>query len=1023
LERNVLNIFQDRQLLEKPVKMLKSKPLTGCFLAIAMILHGGIFPVLGADLKVLHGHVPHVISSLAPKGRLAATLELRLAIGLPLRDPAGLENFLAQLYDPANPNFRRFLTPEEFTARFGPTEEDYEAAKNFARTNGLTVAATYNNRLVLDVAGPVAAVEKAFHVALHSYRHPTEARDFFAPDTEPTVDAALPVADVQGLSDYWRPQPMLIKENTVNVPNNGSAPDGSGSLFGNDFRNAYMPGTALTGAGQMVGLLEFDGYYPSDIAAYATAAGDGRTGIVTEMVLLDGYNGVPTTAGNEEVSLDIEMAMAMAPGLSKIVVFSAGPDGFENDILDAMAASNTVNNLSCCWSWGGGPSATTDNIFRQMGAQGQSFFNASGDSDAFTTGANSINGVDNPSLAGAPSSSPYITQVGGTTLTMNGSGASYASETVWNWGVELGSSYDGMGSSGGISSYYTIPYWQTNVSMAVNHGSTTKRNIPDVAMNADNVFVDFGNGSSDTVGGTSCATPLWAGLTALANQMAASDGRPEIGFINPTIYLIGGSPDYALDFHDIATGNNTWSGSTSQFYAVKGYDLCTGWGTPTGENFIADLVAQGDSLEILSGLTPAAIGVAGGPFNSPASVIVLTNSGVAPLTWKLLNPNAATWLKISPVSGELDPQTTTNVTLNFTAAVNNLAAGNHRVSLEFSNLTSTTEQLVDFQLQALPVLSVLPTNGFTATGPVGGAFTPAAQDFTISNLGVTSAVWKAVASSAWLAVNPSTGTVAAVSQTNFTVSLTAHGNTFGAGNYKATVTVRNSKGQMVQKLPFTLSIGQNIVSNGGFETGNFNGWDLNATSTQVGSLGGLVYSGHYGAELGQPTNATGYLSQTLPTTAGQTYLLSLWLRNPQNSYGATPNEFLVQWDGNTIYDVFNLPFGPWTNLQFVVTATNSSSLLQFAFEDGPYYLGLDDINVKPVAAPKVEVITRAPASFNFTFAVRARASYQVQYKTNLMQPDWIDMGANILAETNSLKFADTNVVNCPQKFYRLIPAP
>ena len=154
-----------------------------------------------------------------------------------------------------------------------------------------------------------------------------------------------------------------------------------------------------------------------------------------------------------------------------------------------LADSNTVKNLSCSWGWSGGPSTTTDNIFKNMAAVGQSFFNASGDSDAFTTGASSVNGVDNTSLYNAPSSSPYITQVGGTTLTMNGKGASYASETVWNWGYD--SNAGGyVGSSGGISSHYSIPSWQTNVSnMAGSGGSTSFRNIPDVALTANNVYV------------------------------------------------------------------------------------------------------------------------------------------------------------------------------------------------------------------------------------------------------------------------------------------------------------------------------------------------------------------------------------------------------------------------------------------------------------------------------------------------------------------------------------------------------
>jgi subtilase family serine protease len=182
-----------------------SKALAWYFVWAAVILYGGLQPVFGTDLKVLPGHVPEALSSLAPIGRLAATNELWLAIGLPLRDRAGLENFVAQVSDPASPNFRHYLTREELTARFGPTEQDYEAVKNFARTNGLAIAVTHDNRLLLDVTGPVAAVEKAFHITLRTYRHPTEARDFFAPDTEPMVDAALPVVDIEGLSDFSLP--------------------------------------------------------------------------------------------------------------------------------------------------------------------------------------------------------------------------------------------------------------------------------------------------------------------------------------------------------------------------------------------------------------------------------------------------------------------------------------------------------------------------------------------------------------------------------------------------------------------------------------------------------------------------------------------------------------------------------------------------------------------------------------------------------------------------------------------------
>jgi subtilase family serine protease len=542
----------------------------------------------GADLKELPGHVPKIVASLAPKGRLAATNQLRLAIGLPLRDPAGLDNFVAQVSDPASPNFRRFLTREELTARFGPTEQDYEAVKNFAKTNGLSIEVTHANRLLLDVIGPAAAVEKAFHITLRTYPHPTEARDFFAPDTEPAVNAALPVVDIQGLSDFSRPHPKFVRKRGKNraegAPKNGTAPDGSGELFGNDFRNAYVPGVTLTGAGQSVGLVEFDGYYANDILNYANEAGNGRTNIVIQTILLDNYNGRPSSksidGGEVEVELDIEMAMSIAPGLAKIVSFEAGESGNQNDILNAMLANSNVLNLSCSWGWGG-PSTTTDAIFKSIDAVGQTFFNASGDNGAFTPGSTSVNGVDNPSADNAPSSNPYITQVGGTTMTMNGAGASWASEVVWNWG-------DDTSSSGGISSYYTIPTWQTNVSnMAGRGGSTGFRDIPDVAANADNVYELYGDGkSTDGIGGTSCAAPMWAGFMALVNQQVAANGGSNSGFINPTLYALAAGSNYASCLHDVTSGNNTWSSSPDLFYATNNYDLCTGLGTMNGQTLI-----------------------------------------------------------------------------------------------------------------------------------------------------------------------------------------------------------------------------------------------------------------------------------------------------------------------------------------------------------------------------------------------------------------------------------------------------
>ncbi|HEX7569424.1 MAG TPA: hypothetical protein VF492_02860, partial [Verrucomicrobiae bacterium] len=166
----------------------------------------------------------------------------------------------------------------------------------------------------------------------------------------------------------------------------------------------------------------------------------------------------------------------------------------------------------------------------------------------------------------------------------------------------------------------------------------------------------------------------------------------------------------------------------------------------------------------------------------------------------------------------------------------------------------------------------------------------------------------------------------------------------------------------------------------------------------------------------------GYLSQTLATSAGQTYQISLWLRNKKNTRGATPNEFQVQWEGTTLSDRVNIPYGAWTNLQFTVTATNSGSLLRLGFRDDPYYLGLDDVSVKPVVAPHLRAIVQNPnpAAFHFDFAVSSGSVYRAQYKTNLLQPGWINLSAPVTAAADSLTLTDTNTAPFAQKFYRLI---
>jgi subtilase family serine protease len=208
-------------------------------------------------------------------GRLPGSNRLNLAIGLPLRNQAELNGLLEQLYDPASPQYRHYLTLDQFTERFGATKEDYDAVTAFAKVHGLTITGIHPNRTLLDISGSVADIEMALHVKLQVYQHPTEARTFHAPDVEPTVDLAVPVLHISGLDNFNRILPLgrRAPRGPGRRPKSLTGSGPGGAFMGNDFRAAYLPGVTLTGAGQSVALLEFDGYYPSDITDYESLAG------------------------------------------------------------------------------------------------------------------------------------------------------------------------------------------------------------------------------------------------------------------------------------------------------------------------------------------------------------------------------------------------------------------------------------------------------------------------------------------------------------------------------------------------------------------------------------------------------------------------------------------------------------------------------------------------------------------------------------------------------------------------------
>jgi subtilase family serine protease len=537
-------------------------------------------PILAAGRQQLSGSLPKqmVHLKLQPLNRFPSESNLDLVISLPFRHKDVLEADLRQIYDPSSTNYHHFLTPTQFTSRFGPNEQDYQQLMAFALSNNLAIIRKHSNRAGLHIRGSVSDIEKTFHLKMNLYQHPTENRLFYAPDVEPSIDLDLPVLQISGLDNYSipkAPRPM--------APNPGKAPkqaggSGPGGIYnGIDLRAAYIPNVTLTGAGQTVGLVTFDGYFTNDIRNYEAAFG--LPNVPIQNVYLNG-NLIPgTNNGNLEISLDMEMALTMAPGMSKLVIYS----GIVPDIYAEIANPTHGEPLPLQISTSFQLYYNTAPIYQslqQMAMQGQTFFCAAGDAGAYTGGTGPF----------TPCDYPLVTCVGGTTLTTTGPGGSWVSESAWS------------GSGGGPSPNYppdtnfAIPAWQVGMDMSSNLGSTVARNCPDVSMVAANVMVVCNNGITVGVYGTSIASPLWAGFAALINQQSASLGLGAVGFLNPVLYTIGRGANYSSSFHDVTTGNNAHGANTTLYPAVQGYDLCTGWGTPNGQNLINALTGLGEAV-------------------------------------------------------------------------------------------------------------------------------------------------------------------------------------------------------------------------------------------------------------------------------------------------------------------------------------------------------------------------------------------------------------------------------------------
>jgi subtilase family serine protease len=724
-------------------------------------------------------------------GRMPAAQTMQLDLVLPIRDQSALDSFLNELYDPKSPTYRHYLTPTEFTERFGPTQEDYETVVKFAKAHGLTVVGGTRDGMEVQVKGPVSAVESAFHVAMHTYQHDTEARTFFGPDREPTTSLPFPLWHISGMDNYSKPHPMFVKKDDYAKAHGikpeavtkhaitGSGP--SGSFLGSDMRAAYATGTTLTGAGQNLGLFEYEGTDLADLNTYYKNIG--VTLPITPVLLsTDGTSTacLDTKAGGScddtEQTLDMTQALGMAPGLASMVVYIGSTD---TAIISAMTTHSPLpTTIGCSWGWTPADPSTLDPYFEKMAAQGQNFFAASGDSSTWSTKNEAW-----------PADDAYVVSVGGTDLVTNGGGGAWSSETAW------------VDSGGGITpDKIAIPTWQqlSGVITSANKGSTTLRNGPDVSANANFSFYTCADQTTclaGSYGGTSFAAPMWAAYIALVNQQLVANGKATIGFINPTIYNQNvTAATYATDFHDIT------SGTSGSYSATTGYDLVTGWGSPTPSLIaaLAGTTTQTPAFTLAASPNTASVVVG----SSGTSTITTTVSGGFSSAIALSASGMPTGVTVSFSPTSIASPGSGTSTATFTVA-SGTATGSYPITITGTggSISHTATVTLTVTAAATPAytLSASPTSVSVAAGASGtstittavsGGFSSA---IALSASGMPTGV--TVAFSPTSIAAPGSGT----STATFTV---ASGTT--AGTYQITIT--GSGGGITHTAPVSLTV-------------------------------------------------------------------------------------------------------------------------------------------------------------------------------------------------------------------------
>jgi subtilase family serine protease len=555
-------------------------------------------PIDARNSVVLRGSVPPQAQPKYDRG--AVEPDFRLGnITLMLRPPAdrqaALEQLLAEQQDPASPDYHNWLTPETYAERFGTSAADLDKVAAWLRSQGFAVQYTARGRDFISFSGTASQVQAALHTELHRYQ--VDAKTHFANATDLSLPAAIEplVAGVMGLNDFHPKAPRK------KIQPNFTDTDGSHDLAPDDFATIYdlapMYGYGYLGAGQSIVIVGQSDIDPGDIAAFRSGFGLPPTKI--QMYPVGTYPGF-SSDDETEADLDLEWSGAVARYATLIYVFSDDAGYSANWAIDNNLGPVISESFGLCEAQAAPNGISLSGLeteAQKANSLGITWLASSGDAGAAVCDPDApiaLNGL----AVGVPASVPEVTAVGGTEFNEGsgnywsstngpsaGSALSYLPEMAWNDTLVSGSL---AASSGGMSSFYKKPSWQTGTGVPNN----STRDVPDISLNASDAHDPYfvvSQGELMGVGGTSASSPSLAGIIAILNQFLVQNNvqsKPGLGNINPKLYSLAGGTSGSI--HDVTVGNNivpcqagTPDCTTGSFgyTAGVGYDMVTGLGS------------------------------------------------------------------------------------------------------------------------------------------------------------------------------------------------------------------------------------------------------------------------------------------------------------------------------------------------------------------------------------------------------------------------------------------------------------